>query len=151
MVPQTVGKKLYTPEVIIRAFEYFATSHCLYNKLRQDFQLPSIRTLTCITSKVSNLDESSFVKTIVAGLPDNQKLCILLQDEVYVKKAMLYHGGQLFGKAANHPSSLAQTVLGVMWVFLNGGPRFLSKLIPLSKLDSNFLHQQIQTLSHCRH
>ena len=53
MVTVLVGKPIYAPEVIMRAFEYFATSRALYGKLTEDYQLPSMRTLTRITSKFS--------------------------------------------------------------------------------------------------
>ena len=35
------GQVKYSPDVIIRAFKYFATSRCGYLQLRDDFQLPS--------------------------------------------------------------------------------------------------------------
>ena len=41
-----VGHTIYSPEMIVRAFEYFSTSRSLYNQLRRDFKLPSTRTLT---------------------------------------------------------------------------------------------------------
>ena len=41
MEPKRVGEKVYAPEVMMRAFEYFATSRSLYGKLRKDFKLPS--------------------------------------------------------------------------------------------------------------
>ena len=57
-----VGKKLYNHDIIIGAFEYFSTSQCLYSKLRNDYALPSIQTLTMITSKVAKVDEAPFIK-----------------------------------------------------------------------------------------
>ena len=54
------NEKLYLPEMTARAFENFATSQSLYSRLQQDFQLPSIRTLTRITSKVEKLLKSNF-------------------------------------------------------------------------------------------
>ena len=47
-----VGEKKYSLEMFIRAFEYFARD--TYNRLRRGLQLPSISTLTHITSKVKN-------------------------------------------------------------------------------------------------
>ena len=41
-----VGQILYNPDIMVRAFEYFSTSRALYNRIREDFQLPSVRTLT---------------------------------------------------------------------------------------------------------
>ena len=45
-----VGKPVYSHEIIVRTFDYFAT-RSLYNKLSLDYKLPSVETLTRITSK----------------------------------------------------------------------------------------------------
>ena len=57
---------------------------------------------------------------------------------------LLYHGKQLFGKSVDNPSLLAHTVFGIMLICLNGGPKFQTKLIPISKLTSAFLFKQIE-------
>ena len=54
MKPTKVGKKKYSASVLTRAFSYFTISRSLYDRLRDDFQLPSIKTLTNITSRVSH-------------------------------------------------------------------------------------------------
>ena len=59
---------------------------------------------------------------------------------------LLYHGKQLFGKSVDNPSLLAQTVLGIMLTCLKGGSKCLTKLIPISKLTSTFLFEQIELL-----
>ena len=59
---------------------------------------------------------------------------------------MTYHGGTIFGKAANNPSLLANAVLGLMLDCLLGGPSFLSKMIPVTKMTSDFLREQIDQL-----
>lgn len=143
MGTQKVGKPLYTPDIMIRAFTYFATSRSLYHRLRKDFQLPSIQTLTRITSKVAKYDESAYAGAAFRALDERQRLCILLHDEVYVKKMMLYHGGQVFGRSVDDPDSLAKTVLGIMISCQFGGPTFLSKILPISRLTSGFLHEQV--------
>ena len=139
-------KQSYPPEVIVRAFEYFARSRSLYQQLRNDFQLPSVSTLTKITSKVSNIDDITFMKGVFDNINDGQKSCILLLDEVYVKPMLTYHGGNIFGHAVNDSSSLAKTVLAFMVVCLYGGPKFLVKMLPVSKLDSDFLFEQSNVL-----
>ena len=121
MCSAPVGNKVYNPEIIIRAFEYFATSRSLYNRLKLDYQLPSIQTLTRITSKVSKLGELDFLQRIFNSIEENQKECTIIFDEVYVKQMMLYHGGIIFGKACNNPSLLANTVLGIMVDCMYGG------------------------------
>ena len=57
-----VGQRVYDPDIMVRAFEYFATSRALYHRLKDDYKLPSIRTLTRITSKVSKIhDRTQFL------------------------------------------------------------------------------------------
>ena len=92
MATQTVGIKVYGPELIGRAFEYFAISRYLYKHLRRDYQLPSVSTLTRITSKVSKESENTFLKSVFNSVDDNQKLSVILHDEIYVKKMLLCHG-----------------------------------------------------------
>lgn len=45
-VHSNIFQQKYSPEMMVRAFEYFARSGCLYDQLRNDFELPSIATLT---------------------------------------------------------------------------------------------------------
>ena len=73
MEPQQVGKKLYSADVLVRAFEYYATSRCMYHKLRVDFKLPSIKTLSRITSKVNKLSDSQFITHILSNIEERQK------------------------------------------------------------------------------
>ena len=143
MAPKMVGIK-YSSDIVIPTFGYYAISQILYNRLRDNFQLPALATLRRITSKVSKLNEKSFLLSIFNTLNTSQKEYITHHDEVYVKKMLLYHGKQVFGKSVDNPSLLAQTVLGIMLICPNGGPKFLTKLIPISKLTSAFLFQQIE-------
>ena len=98
---KAVPRKLYSLEMTTRTFEYFATSRALYSRLRKDFQLPSIRTLTKITSKVKNIDEQKFLLSVFKNLPHHQKQCIVIWDEMYIKSAQTYHGGTIFGKSTD--------------------------------------------------
>ena len=138
-----VGTKLYSVEIIVRAFEYFATSRSLYNRLIHDYKLPSIKTLTRLTSKVSKLSDANFILRIFNSLSTQQQLCIILFDEVYVKKMMTYHAGSVFGRAINNPEFLANSVLGIMVDCMFGGPTFLSSMLPVAKLNSSFLNEHI--------
>ena len=54
------SKKPYSPEAIVRAFSYFASSRFLYKQMREDFQFPSISTLTKITSSCTNQTSDVF-------------------------------------------------------------------------------------------
>lgn len=74
---KTVGISIYPPEMMSRAFQYFCISRSLYNCLCKDFQLPSIRTLTRITSKTSSVDDVDFVKGVLQSLPVWQKRFVI--------------------------------------------------------------------------
>ena len=123
------------------AFEYFAIDRSLHSRLRVDYRLPSVKTRSKLTSKVSNIDDDKFLVNMFSNLPEKQQKCIVLVDEVYVKPLLQYHGVNIFGKAANYPDSLATTVLAIMIKCLFGGPAFLVKMIPVFKLDAKFLYE----------
>lgn len=61
---------------------------------------------------------------------------------MYIKSALTYHGGSIFGKAVDHPEKLAKTVLSIMVKSLYGGPEFLCKALPVSNLTGDFLIQE---------
>ena len=138
-----VGDKKYDTSTIVRAFEYFSVSRSLYNRLRHDYELPSISLLTRITSKLdSSLDDKEYLNSLFSNLDEMQKHCVILVDEVYVKPSLTYHAGSVFGKAVNNPDSVATTVLSFMMVSLYGGPKYLFRILPVNDLDANFVYQQ---------
>ena len=111
--------------------------------MRKDYKLPSTKTLRNLTSKVSKIQDEKFVTGIFSSIEERQRSCIILVDEVYVKPSLQYHGGHVFGKAENNPDALANTLLSIMVKCMNGGIKFLIKMIPVSKLTSTFLHEQV--------
>ena len=142
MGPTPVGKKKYEIETLIRAFKYFSISRSAYFRFRRDYELPSVDTLTRITSKVRNAGDDAFLNQIFGSLENRQKTCYLLIDEVYVKPLLQYHGGSIYGEACNGEGDLAKTVLGFMGVTLFGGPKFLYRMLPVLGLSSAFLFEQ---------
>ena len=56
---------------------------------------------------------------------------------------MLYHGGTIFGRSEDNLEELSKTLLGIMAVYLNGGPKVLTKMMKISKFRSDFLFEQI--------
>ena len=61
MAPVVIGKTMYSQELIVREFQCFAISRSFYNQLRIDYQLPSIKIITRITSKLSTLNKAGFM------------------------------------------------------------------------------------------
>ena len=141
-----VGKPVYTPEVIVRAFEYYAMSRALYDRFSKDFKLPGKRTLGRITSKTSKKTDATLLNDILSRVEERQRQCVLMLDEVYVKRALLLHGGDLFGRALNNPNELANTILSFMVKCTHGGPEFIAKMLPVTKLDANFQYYQCTSL-----
>ena len=146
MMMGLVGK-IYPVKMITRCFEYFATSRALYTRLCKDYQLPSVRTLTRLTSKFSAIADTQLISKLFGKVPKLRRKCVILIDEVYVKAALRFHGGTVFGKAANDPTQLARTVLCMMVKCLFGGPSFLAKMIPVRKLDADFQYNQFKPLT----
>lgn len=138
-----IGRKLHSIEILIRAFEYLCTSRSLYSKLSKDFALPSVKTLSRITSRVSKANEDLFLSKVLESYPVNKRIIALIFDEIFVKKALLYHGGTIFGKAVNNPNELAKSVFGVMIESLLGGATFLHKMLPVVKLNADFMLEEL--------
>ena len=80
-------KKIQT-ETLIRAFEYLVLSWSAWRRMREDFELISITTLTRLTSKKKTLD-MFYMKNVFSQLDkERQKHCVLIIDEVYVKSIL---------------------------------------------------------------
>ena len=79
--------------------QYFATSRGLYKRLRIDYQLPSMKTLSRITSKISTLNETCFMRSVFNTVKENQKQCVIMQDEIYVKKNIVISWGNFVWKS----------------------------------------------------
>ena len=141
-----VGERKYSNSTIVRAFTYFVISRTSYNRIRNDFELPSVTTLTRLTSATKRYDDISYYTRIFSNLPSEQRTCVLLVDEVYVKCLLQYHSGEVFGQATNNPNKLANTVLSYMVICMFGGPRFLCKMLPVRQLEADYLFDQTKLL-----
>ena len=97
--------------------------HCI----RDDYELPSISLLTRLTTKISKIDDSDFLKCFFANCEVRQRNVILLIDEIYVKPSLTYQGqgGNVFGKAINITELFATTVVSFMIFSLFSGKKFL--------------------------
>ena len=146
MKTPSVGEKFFSVDAILRGFQYFSSSRSLYNRLRSDFRLPSIRVLTAITSKTSKIDDSSYLTSIFNKLSDDQKFCIVLVDEIYIKPCLRYQGGEIYGNAVNDHSQLARTVLAIMVKCMFGGPLFIVKILPVCNLNCKFQFEQVNSV-----
>ena len=108
-----VSEKKYRMETIVLAFEYFASSRTVQNRLTEDLQLPSLRTLKWLTSKVRALVDDVYVRNIFLNYLIFFLLascCYMKWNEMYVTATLQYHGGVAFGKEVGKTSSCKHTV-----------------------------------------
>ena len=76
MGKKVVVKAFFTAQTVSKAFDYFMTSRALYKKLVGDYSLPSVRSLTRITSKVGKVNELQFLKNV-------WKRCLISKKRVF--------------------------------------------------------------------
>ena len=81
---KNVGEKKYSNATVVRAFFYFALSGTVYLRFYQDFEFPSISTLTLLTSPSKRCDDVTFYSKLFLNLINQQKTCILQMDEFNV-------------------------------------------------------------------
>ena len=104
--------------MIVRGSENFGKSRSCYKLLRNNYELPSKSTLTRLTSKVSNIEDNLFLRSVFQNLNDGQESCILLIHEVFVKPMLSYHGRQLFCNSVSDNTQLAKTFSAFMSLFM---------------------------------
>lgn len=93
------GERLHKIDTVIHAFIYYATSQVTYEKPREDYQLPSQTTLTCLTLKLGNMVDKKFLSETSSHLLKNHRNVIVFIDGFYVKTYLSCHGGRVFGTA----------------------------------------------------
>ena len=77
---------------------------------------------------------------VFSTLEDHGKFVFISADEIYVKPAIRYMGGNVLGFAQNHDTTTpAKTVLAAMINFLRGSPAFVARLVPVANLKHEFL------------
>ena len=152
MRPDGGNAKIYSPEDLVRAFSYCALSRTLYQKMRNDFKYPSVSTLTNITSSCSKQTTLKFLQNVLSYLDSAKKMCVLLHDEVYIKKSMQYHGGKIFGRVANDPSLLADTMAWSDVNFSSRMTKIFLNTIPVVKMNANFrCNELMKTMNDIQH
>ena len=116
--------------------------------MRKDLQLPSIATLTRITSTYAK-NAHQVCSTLCSPRLRIHKKCAScwLMKFTWNNHALQFHGGEVFGKAANNSCLLAYQQHMPCWdtwltVFM--GSRFSIDNDPVSKLNADFLNQEVE-------
>lgn len=108
--------------------------------------LKNSKTITLPREKlIRELMSQSYIDNNLAKLfetlKSQQRLTNILFDEVKLKKAMRFTGGHIVGHAANKPEELATSALVIELICHYGGPRYIIKIIPVTRLKSNQLNE----------
>ena len=138
--------RLYNHLDLLDAFSWYTRSRSLYQQMRNVLTLPSISTLSRITRKAKNTEDAELFRMFFDSREDRQKACVLIIDEVYVKASLAYAGGVFQGMAENSPNEKATTVLAVMVKCVQGGGRFVARLVPCSKLTAAYQYEVVTML-----
>ena len=144
---------IYDRTDFLLSYEWFSHSRSLYSLLRKHLVLPSISTLQRITNVTRSTPDNVLFKSFFSSLEERQRFCILIIDEVYVKAAVTYRGGTVYGYADDNQREKATTILCFMVKCLFGGQTFVVKLLPNHKLTAQYQFdntiQVIQLLHDC--
>ena len=132
MSRKMVGSRKYTNEDILFAMEMISRSRSTYRFLRKYITLPSERLLRNVTSGISTIDDTAFLRGIINSLQIRQRRCSVQLDEVYIKTENDYRGGSFFGFTPD--GSKARTLLYFLIKFEFGGPVIPFKYFPCSKV-----------------
>ena len=69
--------------------------------------------------------------------------------EIYIKKMLSYHESKIFGRSADNSTASVKAMLGIIIFCLNGGSKVLFKLVLVSRLQKDFLCEQINFTNQC--
>ena len=98
-----------------------------------------------------SLDEcNKTVKRVFESINAGQRNSFISFDEIHIKPELHYLGKYVLGNAVNEETSRpATSMLALMANLFFGAPAFVARLIPVHKLEANFLYDQLIQLLHC--
>jgi len=138
LVPKN-GRR-YSSRTITTAFLWQLSSSCLYKKLRGLLILPSISLLRKFSTDLaveSATFDLAYLKQRSVSLTEQERLVVLMMDEVYTAQRVEYTNGTFVG--LTEEGSPAKTVLAFMVQSICGNYKDVVCLVPVDKLDSSLL------------
>ena len=101
LLAKKITEKHFPPDVVACAFDCYAISRAAYKSIYNYLPIPGVKTLQRLTSSISKLDDEIYFSKIFKDVSKENRIVVLLHDEIYVREQYLYHGGTVFGEALN--------------------------------------------------
>ena len=142
------GGHRYDATIVRDSLEIYLRSRSAYKALRDFLVLPCDKVLKSYFGKLGTAGSSNecikVVGNVFSELADTEKFCYISADEIYVKAAVRYRGGQVIGLGVDEdPPKPAKTILALMINFLYKIPAFIARLIPVTSLKAELLEKQL--------
>jgi hypothetical protein len=128
----------YSKHVMILAAELLCVSPAAYRMLRRSgvINLPREQTVRDLMTR--SLDDQNLT-AILQELQPQQRLLNILFDEVKLRSSLRFTAGHIMGHAQNVPDQLSSSALCFEAICHHGGPRFIIRVVPVTKLNSKQL------------
>ena len=140
-----VQGRAYSKELLTEAFLLFISSHSAYPKLKNLLILPSLRhlqQLSSYTSVVPSEIDVEYLEERKKALSDDDKLVVLLIDEVYTASRVEFVNGHMVGLTQD--DKISKTVLSFMVQSVRGKYKDVVKLVPVEKLNVDILYENFK-------
>lgn len=137
----------YNSDMIVTSFQWKMISPALYRKLGVFFILPSIRRLQQLSTGLNVHPaevDVSYLTSRISGINDKDRFCIMLFDEIYTAAKVEYQSGEFVGLSDD--GTIAKTLLVFMVHSIMGKFKDVVKLIPVSRMTTDFLYDCVDNL-----
>ena len=142
----------YSSKTMNTAISLYLNSKSCYRLLRKVLALPAPITLTRNIGNLTTIGSDSdaeYISDLVFSNVDN-RLCMIVFDEIYVKPSLRFRGGHVIGYSADRPQELARTVLSFMVKLIFPTCKIMSsfvvKFVPVFTLKADFLKTQVNNV-----